>query len=125
MESESGLDNIVADGVLGLALPLLSHTGKTVLQRMFSQTNISTFCFFLTGTEEGSYIIFGPPQPAWYVPGTLVYVPAVTDMWWAVDGRMTVGGTTFQEGPFLLDSGTSYITAPNYMYVDFLEGILP
>jgi len=124
-DAESGMDSVAADGVLGLALPGLSHTGETILQRMNEQAHISVFCFYLTGTLEGSYVAFGHPNSAWYAKHTVVWTPVVGNMWWAIEGSISVGGIDLAGGTFLLDSGTSYLAAPPDVFGRLVEAVLP
>lgn len=125
---EIGLDNVNADGVLGLGLPLLSHTGVTLLQNLQAQ-GITTLCVRLTGTESGSFIALGPPQEEWYEPGSLVYAPLAAGGWWGFPGVMVLppGPSTNQlllKGTMILDSGTSFITVPQSYYQPLLRSLL-
>merc|ERR1711920_1015275 len=105
---EVGMNNVYADGVLGLALPGLSHTGVTIVEQLRQEVNTSAFVMFLTGSSTGSFIMFGSVDEAWGSNRDIVWVPAVTGLWWAIDAALTVGSEVVS-GTFLVDSGTSYL----------------
>lgn len=121
----SGLDEVVSDGVLGLAMPGLSHTGATMLQNLQSQDGITIFSLLLSGPDGQSSMVLGLPDPSWYQASTLTWVPAVTGLWWAFEANLVVGGRTRASGNFLLDSGTSYLAAPGPAYRQLVADILP
>jgi len=116
---------VKTDGVLGLGPPALSNSGETVLQNLQEQRNISTFALLLCDNIDGSTLVLGMPPADWYIPRTLVYTPAVTGQWWAIDGALVVGGVEIEQGPFLLDSGTSFLSATRDNYYELVKQILP
>jgi len=123
--STEGMGSVAADGVLGLALPGLSHTGETVLDRLRERAHISTFCLFLTGTQEGSYLAFGRPSEAWFAEHPVVWAPVRGGLWWAIEGTMVVGGVGIVAGMLLVDSGTSYLAAPPAVFQALVNAMLP
>lgn len=124
LAGESGLSNIVADGVLGLAMPGLSHTGETVLEHLLNEAQVSTFSLVLSGTAQPSYVILGLPPANLYVPETEVTVATVGDLWWAFEGSLSAGDVHIA-GFCMLDSGTSYITVPESRFHAFMNALLP
>eukprot|EP00930_Biecheleria_cincta_P095303 TRINITY_DN87281_c0_g1_i1.p1 TRINITY_DN87281_c0_g1~~TRINITY_DN87281_c0_g1_i1.p1 ORF type:complete len:221 (-),score=49.35 TRINITY_DN87281_c0_g1_i1:25-687(-) len=90
----SGLNEVVSDGVLGLAMPGLSHTGETMLQNLQRQAGITLFSLLLSGPHGKSCMVLGMPHPSWYQASTLTWVPAVTGLWWAFEANLVVGGRT-------------------------------
>jgi len=123
---EHGMETVSAAGVLGLAWPGLSHTGKTVMQHLEAEENISAFALLLTGTDQGSYLALGMPESSWYNNESLVWTNAITDLWWAIGGSLHVEGSDVSlAGVFLLDSGTSYIGAPGRRFEELVNEILP
>mmetsp|Transcript_11073 Transcript_11073/g.21430 ORF Transcript_11073/g.21430 Transcript_11073/m.21430 type:complete len:511 (+) Transcript_11073:61-1593(+) len=125
-QQEHGMASVNAAGVLGLAWPGLSHTGETVMQHLEAEENISAFALLLTGTDEGSYFALGMPESSWYNNESLVWTDARTDLWWAVDGSLHIEGSSLElSGLFLLDSGTSFIGAPDMQFELLVNQILP
>lgn len=123
-DRETGMESVMADGVLGMAFPMLSHTGETFLQHL-QRVGISSFSLFLSGQEEGSYLVLGTPTESWYNSSHLIWVPAMTDRWWAFDASLSVGDMpTLAYGTFLLDSGTSFIGLPPPLFAMVVQMVL-
>jgi len=96
------------------------------MQHLEAEKNISAFALLLTGTDEGSYLALGMPEPSWYNGESLVWTSAITDLWWSIEGSLHVQGSDHQwDGLFLLDSGTSYIGAPGRQFDVLVNEILP
>lgn len=96
------------------------------MQHLEAQKNISAFALLLTGTDEGSYLALGMPEPSWYNHESLVWTNAKTDLWWALEGSVHVQGSNYKlDGFYLLDSGTSYIGAPGEQFDLLVNEILP
>eukprot|EP00931_Biecheleriopsis_adriatica_P075025 TRINITY_DN48988_c0_g1_i1.p1 TRINITY_DN48988_c0_g1~~TRINITY_DN48988_c0_g1_i1.p1 ORF type:complete len:437 (-),score=57.04 TRINITY_DN48988_c0_g1_i1:166-1434(-) len=125
MLAGAGLSAVIADGVLGLAMPALSHTGETVLQNLQRQQGVGLFSLLLSGPDGNSYFVLGLPEPSLYQAHTLTWTPSVTGLWWAFEADLVAGGRSLAAGTFLLDSGTSYLAAPESQYMDLVKEILP
>jgi hypothetical protein len=125
------LGNTYFDGVLGLAFPDLSHTnagGMTVVQTMVQKNKIDVFCFLLTGdeNEEGSKLVLGMPKEEWVNESSLLYTPVVVQEWWTMSLAIAIGSTLLIEDSYAaLDTGTSFISFPTYVYNAFLEQLIP
>lgn len=122
---EVGMDTVAAAGVLGLALPGLSHTGDTILEHLKQDAGISAFRLFLTGTAEGSFLAFGLPDASWFANHTVTWAPSTTNMWWDLPAALRVGGQDLVSGTCILDSGTSYLAAPRSAFLKILDKLLP
>lgn len=119
------MNSIAFDGILGLGPLLLSHTGTSVFQQMYLQAGITAFSLVLTRYVEGSRLVFGEPPSLWYEPDTLVYTPVSSMLWWELPATMWIGGEMVHGDHFILDSGTSFLTAPRHVYWHFLDKVLP
>jgi hypothetical protein len=125
LNNSHGMDSVLSDGLVGLALPSLSRTGQTVLQNLESQHGITEFGLLLNGLHaEASYLFIGPAKPSWYVPGTLVDVHALGDTWWRFHGALWIGNRTFT-GDLMLDSGTSMLGFPAGLYEEAVDILIP
>lgn len=116
------MKSILANGVMGLALPGLSHTGKVVLEHFWA-SGISSFSLFLKGSQTGSYLVLGSPDESWYDKDHLVWTPAVTDRWWAFEAVLFIQ-EELTAAVFLLDSGTSYIGVPLKWFLAIITLVL-
>jgi len=123
-QQTSAMASVLSGGVLGLAFPSLSNTGETVSQHLLGQSGVSEFCFVLTDTTEGSYLVLGPPLPEWYESGSLVYAPVIYDAWWLFEATMTVGRYK-QPGSYMLDTGCSFLGLPPSVYGQIISELLP
>ncbi|CAK9115840.1 unnamed protein product [Durusdinium trenchii] len=119
------MPSVVADGVLGLAMPGLSHTGMTFLQHLEGQ-GIDRFAFALSGPDAESFFILGMPGTDWYQTSSLRWTPSSSpDRWWSFQGELVVKKHAILSGEFLLDSGTSFIAVSSSMQERLLRRMLP
>lgn len=119
----SGMSNVGADGILGLALPGLSHSGETFLQHLYRH-NIVMFWLVL-GDYASSYLGFGAPPPSVYDASRLVWAPVVYDMWWAFRAEFRISKLHSKNVVFMIDSGTSYLGVPAQFFMYVVTAILP
>mmetsp|Transcript_27515 Transcript_27515/g.82008 ORF Transcript_27515/g.82008 Transcript_27515/m.82008 type:complete len:484 (-) Transcript_27515:98-1549(-) len=123
----NGFGNVYFQGVLGLAFPLLSHSGgNTVLTHLMGETHVTVFSFLLADEAEPSEFLFGLPPESSFKTGTLTYVPVALQEWWTLKGSMAIGHTVLcEDSLFALDTGTSYLTVPVAYFGAFLKTLLP
>ncbi|CAJ1428600.1 unnamed protein product [Effrenium voratum] len=118
-----GIDGVRADGVLGLAMPGLSHTGETVLQNL-QRRGVSSFSFALSGPSGDSFFLLGMPEASWYEAESLRWMPSSRDLWWSFEASLAIGEEVIFEGTFLLDSGTSYLGIPASMHKQVVQKMM-
>eukprot|EP00913_Durusdinium_trenchii_P003784 g3505.t1 len=103
------MPSVVADGVLGLAMPGLSHTGMTFLQHLEGQ-GIDRFAFALSGPDAESFFILG-------MPGTDSDLLTPSDDFWCVlevqqlpEGLPVILGDTFLRSVLAIFDGGKFGT---------------
>jgi len=119
----SGLSNVEADGILGLALPGLSNSGETFLQHLYRH-NVVMFWLVLEDYAS-SYLGFGAPPPGVYDASSIVWAPVVFFMWWAFEADFRISRSIGKNLVFMIDSGTSYLGVPAQFFMYVVTAILP
>jgi len=69
-------------------------------------------------------LALGHPSASWYADHAVEWAPAVTGLWWALEGGLRVDGEDLLSGVFLLDSGTSYLALPVGIYQAFIRAVV-
>lgn len=110
------------DGLIGLGLPQICRTGKTILERLREQCGVSKVSLKLTGTEFGSTLVFGEPQAGRDVAWESVVWGGMEG--WTFNAALTVGPWAVHRGVFVLDSGTSFLGAPPDVFHHLLRRLL-
>lgn len=131
LQTSTGMESVLADGVLGLGLPMLSHTGWTILQSLQGQFGITKFSLQLTGLPEGSQLVFGEPDPKWFGGlENLAWTPVMRPAWWLFQAQLAVqdgqgDSRAVIQGGFVMDSGTSFLGIDIQFYEPLLQQIMP
>ncbi|XP_076133778.1 pepsin A-like [Alosa pseudoharengus] len=114
------LENMVADGILGLAFPAIAASGATpVFDNMMSQGLVSQalFSVYLSGdSESGSEVLFGETDSSYYT-GSLTWVPLTSETYWQIQmDSVTINGNAVActgGCQAIVDTGTSLIVGPS------------
>eukprot|EP00930_Biecheleria_cincta_P027961 TRINITY_DN1952_c0_g2_i1.p1 TRINITY_DN1952_c0_g2~~TRINITY_DN1952_c0_g2_i1.p1 ORF type:complete len:489 (+),score=93.69 TRINITY_DN1952_c0_g2_i1:86-1468(+) len=119
------------EGILGLAFPSLSFGGiepffETVIKQKLLKNN--EFAFYLNiDSSEPSALLWGGIDKDLY-HGKIAMVPVSKPHYWALDlVDFRIGNKSFVKGPggeklkyLIVDSGTTYFTAPSFLYDDVM-----
>ncbi|XP_047439329.1 pepsin A-like isoform X2 [Mugil cephalus] len=108
------------DGILGLAFPGLSQEGGTpVFNNMWNQGHLLQYMFsiYLTSSVEGSMLILGGTDPAYYA-GSIQWIPLyhASNFWNILVESITINGNIVACSAgceAIVDSGTSEIIGPS------------
>ncbi|XP_023692670.2 pepsin A-like [Paramormyrops kingsleyae] len=114
------MQNMVADGILGLAYPSIAASDATpVFDNMMSQGLLDQdlFSFYLTGnSQQGSVLILGGYETTYYT-GSVVWIPLSSTTYWQITMEsVTINGNTVACNggcQAIVDTGTSLIAGPS------------
>lgn len=119
------------EGILGLAFPSLSFGGiepffETVIKQKLLKNN--EFAFYLnTDSSQPSALLWGGIDKDLY-HGKIAMIPVSKPHYWALDlVDFRIGNKSFIKGAggeklkyLIVDSGTTYFTAPSFLYDDVM-----
>ncbi|KAJ8412042.1 hypothetical protein AAFF_G00143090 [Aldrovandia affinis] len=108
-----------ADGILGLAFPVLSASGATpVFDNMMTKGLVSQdlFSVYLSSSVEGSMVTFGGLDSSYYT-GDIKWIPLSLETYWQISmDSITINGKTvgcYGGCQAIVDTGTSLIVGPD------------
>ncbi|XP_051891097.1 gastricsin-like [Pristis pectinata] len=120
------------DGILGLSYPALSAGGATPVfdgmmnDHLVSQPIFSVYLGSVPNSPNGGEVTFGGIDSSKYT-GQIVWVSVLQELYWLIpmQGVLLNGQSTFcsQGCQAMVDTGTSYLTAPSQELTELLQYI--
>lgn len=118
------MEGMIADGILGMAFPILSEGNPTLIWSMYTSNLIESpiFSVYLSDNDYGmgfenlqSMVIFGGYDLDNYTRGDLQVLDVISQTYWVVRlTKLKIGGTNIgtKVGGAILDTGTSLLVGP-------------